>query len=58
MNCEKCDSVSNLMGSESLRHTIRRMRTCPRCGHKFFTYEIPESQIETAGEFVKLKATR
>jgi len=53
MKCVKCGSVSNLMGSESLGHTVRRIRVCPKCGHKFLTYEIAQIDLSEAEEFVK-----
>ncbi|MFZ9315688.1 MAG: hypothetical protein ACO24P_00085 [Candidatus Nanopelagicaceae bacterium] len=53
MQCIKCGSISNLVGSESLGHSVRRMRVCPKCGHKFLTYEIPQTEIVEAEEFVR-----
>jgi len=41
------------MGSESLGHTVRRIRVCPKCGHKFLTYEIAQIDLSEAEEFVK-----
>lgn len=58
MRCVKCDSVSNLVGSESLGYTVRRIRVCPKCGHKFLTYEIPQILVGEAEEFVKSGYTR
>ena len=53
MECTKCGSVTNLVGSESLNHTVRRMRVCPKCGHKFLTYEIPQTDVPEAEQFVE-----
>lgn len=53
MKCVKCDSLSNLMGSESIGHTVRRLRICSKCGHKFLTYEIPQRGLDQAEEFVE-----
>lgn len=52
MQCPKCQSTTNLVGSESLGHTVRRMRVCPKCGHKFLSYEIPQAELEEAADFV------
>lgn len=53
MQCSRCGSVTNLVGSESLGHTVRRMRVCPKCGNKFLTYEIPQMEIPEAEDFVE-----
>lgn len=53
MDCIKCGNVSNLIGSDSLRETVRRWRLCPKCGYRYFTYEIPEQFLQNASEYVE-----
>lgn len=52
MNCLNCGYVSDLIRSWSLEGTIKRFRKCSKCGHKFFTYEVPEDELKgtTFGE--------
>ena len=52
MNCTRCGHISNLTQSWSLDGTVKRYRKCPKCDHKFFTYEIPEESLTTATSFV------
>ena len=53
MNCERCGNVSNLMGSQGLSVTVRRFRQCPKCGYKFYTYEISEKNLKIAYEVIE-----
>lgn len=52
MNCEKCGNLSNLIDSDNLQITVRRWRFCPKCNHKFHTYEIPSKSLKVAIQFV------
>ena len=45
MKCPKCKNVTNLRGSETVGSTIRRMRVCPKCGHRFLTYEVTQEDM-------------
>ena len=52
MDCPRCGNVSNLKGSYGMRQTVRRFRECPKCNYKFFTYEIPEKDINDSRDYV------
>ena len=52
MDCPRCGNVSNLKGSYGMRQTVRRFRECPKCNYKFFTYEIPEKDINDSRDYI------
>jgi transcriptional regulator NrdR family protein len=35
-----------------MRQTVRRFRECPKCNYKFFTYEIPEKDINDSRDYI------
>jgi transcriptional regulator NrdR family protein len=35
-----------------MRQTVKRFRECPKCSYKFFTYEIPEKDINDSREYI------
>lgn len=55
MKCPKCGNVTNLKESRSIGISIERYRRCPRCDHKFMTYEIPATHVDDAKAYLQLE---
>ena len=52
MDCPRCSNVTDLKQSYGMGVTVRRFRECPKCAYKFFTYEIPEMQIDDSRDYI------
>ena len=49
MNCPNCGEATKVVDSRQDKY-IKRRRECLACGHRFNTYEIPESLLDTIAE--------
>lgn len=47
MNCPECDKETYVIDSRPrAKGTIYRRRDCSSCGHRFSTYELPETDLD------------
>ncbi|MBP6818290.1 MAG: hypothetical protein KBC46_03190 [Ferrovibrio sp.] len=57
MCCPRCgDNDSRVLDSRGTMGSIRRRRACPRCGHRYTTFEIRNDFADGIEEAIRLDA--